>query len=66
MPSTDKDFDLTHEQLIKVCKILLYKLNLASKKNAYERGELAAMISEKVEQVELVTRSALEEVNQFL
>jgi len=38
-------------------------LNLASKKNAYERGELAAMISEKVEQVELVTRSALEEVN---
>ena len=37
MPVTDKDFELTHEQVIKVCKILLYKFNLGSKKNVYER-----------------------------
>ena len=41
MPVTDKDFELTHEQVIKVCKILLYKFNLGSKKNQYERSELA-------------------------
>ena len=33
MPVTDKDFELTHEQIIKVCKIILFKFNLASKKN---------------------------------
>lgn len=37
MPITDKDFELSHEQVIKVCKILLYKFNLGSKKNVYER-----------------------------
>ena len=37
MPVTDKDFELSHEQVIKVCKILLYKFNLAAKKNTYER-----------------------------
>lgn len=63
MPETDKDFEITHEQLIKICKILLYKMNLNSKKSAYERGELATMITEKVNEVEHLTRSSLEEVN---
>lgn len=48
MPVTDKDFELSHEQVIKVCKILLYKFNLAAKKNTYERQELAAMINERI------------------
>ena len=48
MPESDKDFTLSTEQLCKVCKILLYKLNLVSKKNEYERGELASMINEKL------------------
>ena len=52
MPESDKDFTLSTEQLCKVCKILLYKLNLVSKKNEYERGELATMINEKVGQIE--------------
>jgi len=66
MPETDKDFELSHEQVIKVCKILLYKLNLNSKKNAYERGELASMINDRVGQIEDLTKSSLEEVNTFL
>jgi len=41
-------------------------MNLNSKKSAYERGELATMITEKVTEVEQLTRSSLEEVNQFL
>ena len=27
MPAKDKDFKLSHEQLIKACKILLHKIN---------------------------------------
>lgn len=66
MPVSDKDFELTHEQLIKVCKILLYKLNLTSKKSQYEREELANMINERVTTIENLTKSSLEEVNTFL
>jgi hypothetical protein len=66
MPESDKDFELTHEQLIKVSKILLYKLNLVSKKSQYEREELANMINERVTTIENLTKSSLEEVNTFL
>lgn len=66
MPPQDTDFSLTHEQLIKACKILLYKQNLNSKKNSYEREELANMINERVTQIENLTKSSLEEVNAFL
>lgn len=66
MAVTDKDFELSHEQLIKACKILLYKFNLNSKKNAYERGELASMINERIEKIEALTKSNLSEVNSFL
>jgi hypothetical protein len=66
MPVTDKDFELSHEQLIKVCKILLYKFNLSAKKNAYERGELATMINDRIEKIENMTKSNLNEVNTFL
>ena len=66
MPVTDKDFELTHEQLLKVVKIILFKFNLASKKNAYERGELATMINQRISHVEALTKSSLQEVNTFL
>ena len=66
MPVTDKDFELSHEQIIKVCKIILYKFNLASKKNAYERHELASMINDRISQIEALTKTSLEEVNTFL
>lgn len=45
MGANDPDFMLSHEQLIKVVKILLYKINLNAKKNAYERGEIAMMVN---------------------
>lgn len=66
MPVTDKDFELSHEQIIKVCKIMLYKFNLASKKNVYERQELANMINDRISQIEALTKTSLEEVNTFL
>jgi len=66
MPVTDKDFELSHEQIIKVCKIILYKFNLASKKSAYERQELATMINDRISMIEALTKTSLEEVNTFL
>ncbi len=35
----DSDFDLSHEQLIKVMKIFMYKMNLINKKSQYEKVE---------------------------
>ena len=49
LPADDKDFDLTHEQLIKCCKILLFKFNMHNKKSAYERYELTTMINERID-----------------
>lgn len=66
MPESDKDFELSSAQVIKCCKILLYKLNLVSKKNLYEREELANMINDRVTAIENLTKSSLEEVNTFL
>lgn len=66
MSEADKDFSLSHEQLIKCTKILLYKLNLNLKKSAYEREELAHMIGERVDQIEAMTKNSLSEVNVFL
>lgn len=66
MPESDHDFSLSHEQLIKCTKILLYKFNLSSKKNSYEREELANMINERVDQIENLTKQSLQEVNTFL
>lgn len=51
---------------MKATKILLYKLNLSFKRSAYEREELANMLNERVDQIELMTKASLEEVNAFL
>lgn len=51
MPATDTDFSLSHEQLCKCVKILLYRMNLSFKKNQYEREELANMINDRVEHI---------------
>lgn len=62
----DRDFDLSHEQLIKCCRILLHKVNYLTKKTALENGELASMINKRVEKVENVTKASLTEANSFL
>ena len=66
LPCNDRDFDLTHEQLIKCCKILLYKFNLYVKKGYYERDEMTKMINDRVDVIEQKTKSSLEEINTFL
>ena len=66
MQAGDKDFDLTHEQIIKCVKVLLYKVNLMGKRSEYERGEIAKMLNERVTAVEEKTFQNFKEVNTFL
>jgi hypothetical protein len=66
MDKSDKDYTLTHEQLIKVCRILLFKFNLSAKKSTYERTELAAIVNERIDKIEKYNKSNLVEVTTFL
>ena len=57
---------MTHEQLVRACKILLFKQNYYAKKAALENGELAGMINDRVDKIEKLTKSNLSEANTFL
>ena len=66
MSANDKDYKLNHDQLIKICKILLHKINFNHKKGQRDRE---AGLKEMLEQVKATERSmgsSMEEVNQFL
>ena len=55
MSTQDKDFSLTHEQVIKAVKVILYKFNLNSRKNVMERSELKTMLLQKMKEIEART-----------
>ena len=63
MSPNDRDYRLNHEQLIKVCKILLHKLNTTNVKGSMDRDAMFDRIDEKVKQGEMNNRSQLEEVS---
>ena len=52
MKKTDKAFQLSHEELIKVTSILLYKFNLSAKKNQYQRTELTKLFNDRINKTE--------------
>ena len=66
MSVSDMDFQLTHEQLIKACKVMLYKFNLQSKKSHLERVELSTLVNNKMDTIEARTKQNVSEVNIFL
>ena len=66
MPTTDKDFKLSHEQLIKVVKILLHKFNLNTRKNDYEKEDLLKRMGEKYDKFEFACKNDIDEMKQFL
>ena len=66
MSITDTDFQLTHEELIKAVKILLYRFNLQSQKVTFERKSLAKLIELRLNKVEQASQSQLKEVSDFL
>jgi len=66
MPTTDKDFKLSHEQLIKVVKILLHKMNLTNRKNDYEKEDAIKRMTEKHDKFEYTCKTDVDEMKQFL
>ena len=63
MTANDKDYRLDQEQLIKVCKILLHKINHNWSKNAQEYDHVHTAIRADIEASERSVRSSMEEVN---
>ena len=66
MSANDKDYKLNHDQLIKVCKILLHKINYNHRKAGHDRETSLLEMTQQVKNTELSMRSATEEVNCFL
>ena len=66
MKTTDKAFQLSHEELVKVASILLYKFNLSAKKNQYQRTELTKLFNERINKTEQLFKSQFTEINEFL
>jgi len=66
MPTSDKDFKLSHEQLIKVVKILLHKMNLTNRKNDYEKEDAIKRMTEKHDKFEYTCKTDVDEMKQFL
>lgn len=66
MPTTDKDFKLSHEQLIKVVKILLHKMNLTNRKNDYEKEDTIKRMTERHDKFEYTCKTDVDEMKQFL
>ena len=66
MPDTDLDYRLTDEQLIKVCKILLHKINYNQRRNQQDYQLVLSQMKGDLQQYEAAMRSSVEEVNQFL
>ena len=66
MPITDKDFKLTHEQLVRASKILLHKVNYMNKKNKYEHEQAVLKIQKQYEDTEMNVNSSLVEAKHFI
>ena len=66
MASNDSDYKLTHEQLIKACKVMLHKVNCFDLKNSAERDLMEGRITEQFRNAESVARSNLEEQCQLI
>lgn len=66
MSSKDKDYQLDIEQVIKVCKILLHKINHNWMKTIHENENNKDQMREEMNMSERNVKSSMEEVNQFL
>jgi uncharacterized protein YpuA (DUF1002 family) len=66
MQVNDPDYRLNHDELIKVCKVLLHKINFNSKRINLSMEVVSRRTAEQVAGTEESMRSQTEEVNQFL
>lgn len=66
MHKEDDDFKLSHFQLIKVCKLLLHKINIQNTKNKNEREKITAAFTGKYDETEGKMRMQINEMHTFL
>lgn len=66
MPTSDKDFTLTHEKLIKAVKILLYKVNIQQRKLQLRTEDIYNDFEKKLSTASENTKSGFEEIKHFL
>ncbi len=66
MPVSDKDFRLSHEQLIKAVKILLYKINLTTQKSNIKYNDSIKDTELKLQMFDNSVKSTIDEVKHFL
>ena len=57
MSPNDKDYRLNHEQMIKVCKILLHKVNIAGMRIDQDRDQTLLQVDDRIKQGYINTRS---------
>ena len=63
MSTKDTDYKLNQDQLIKVCKILLHKINHNNLKQDQEREILQTSLLQNCKATEVACKSSMEEVN---
>ena len=63
MSTKDADYKLNQDQLIKVCKILLHKINHNKLKEDQERELLEGSLLQNTKATEVACKSSMEEVN---
>ena len=61
--SNDLDFNLTSAQVIKVLKVILYKMNIVSKNSKIDKKEYYEALEEKIKRQEQIVKSSFEESN---
>jgi len=62
----DEDVMLNNQSFVKVLKVILYKLGLASKREEYFKREIFQSVDERLEQERNLSKSSFKEVNEFL
>jgi len=66
MPQSDPDWKLSHEQMIKVCKLLLHMVNNTNIRILEEKADLKSEIDEIFDMKDGSVRSQIEEVSQVM
>lgn len=65
-PTNDKDYNFDKDQIIKVCKILLHKINYNARRVNESEVSLRQHFMDNLAASERTVKSSMEEVNQFL
>lgn len=66
MSANDKDFKLSFEQLVKACKIMLYKINITTQKTNMKYDSAQQEVDKRLKASEDAVKSTSDEIKHFL